>query len=162
MTQALFNYVVEQSEVPITSTSETSETSNPFEPVIDKLSESIKLISKVVDMPPKETSDECDSSKPINEVSSAILLSKAQREKRLRKKAVELEKDPDVFVTITEKDRLDSIAFCDRIETDSQMCRYAKEMEEDSKEHIDMTVRERLIGEEIIRHSLKDDGVITL
>ena len=34
-------------------------------------------------------------------------------------------------------------------------------MEEDPKEHMDMTVRERLIGEEIIRRSLEDDGVAT-
>ena len=47
------------------------------------------------------------------------------------------------------------------METDSQMCRYAKEMEEDPKEHIDMIVQERLIGEEIIHHSLEDDGVAT-
>ena len=39
------------------------------------------------------------------------------------------------------------------------MCGYAKEMEEDPKEHMDMTVRERLIGEEIIRRGLEDDGV---
>ena len=34
-------------------------------------------------------------------------------------------------------------------------------MEEDPKEHMDMTVRERLIGEEIIRHSLEVDRVAT-
>ena len=48
-------------------------------------------------MPPKEINDECDSSKPINELSSAILLARAQREERLRKKAVKLGEDPDVF-----------------------------------------------------------------
>ena len=64
-------------------------------------------------------------------------------------------------MTITEKDRLDSIAFRDRMETDSRMCGYAKEMEEDPKEHMDMTVRERLIGEEIIRRSLEVDRVTT-
>ena len=47
------------------------------------------------------------------------------------------------------------------METDSRMYGYAKEMEEDPKEHMDMTVRERLIGEEIIRHSLEDEGVAT-
>jgi len=41
---------------------------------------------------------------------------------------------------ITEKDRLDSIAFQDRIETDSQICNYAKELEEDLKEYMDMKV----------------------
>ena len=102
-----------------------------------------------------------DSSKPINQVSSAILLARQQRKDHLRKRAVELGEDPDVFVTITEKDRLDSIAFRDRMETDSRMCGYAKEMEEDPKEHMDMTVRERLIGEEIICRFLEDDGVAT-
>ncbi len=34
-------------------------------------------------------------------------------------------------------------------------------MEEDPKEHMDMTVRERLIGEEIIRRSLEIDRVAT-
>ena len=116
-------------------------------------------INKVVNMPPKETSDKHDSPEPINQVSSAILLARAQREERLRKKAVELSKDPDVFITITKKDRLDSIAFRDRMETDSRMCGWAEELEEDPKEYMDMKVRERLIGEEIIRRSLKDEGV---
>ncbi|PKY56610.1 hypothetical protein RhiirA4_477030 [Rhizophagus irregularis] len=76
--------VAEQLEVPIVSTSRTSETSNPSEP----------------------------------------------REEHLRKKAVELSKNP------TEKDKLDSIAFWDRMETDSRMCGYAKEVEENLNEYI--------------------------
>ena len=76
---------------------------------------------EVVNMPPKETPT--DSPKPINQVSSTILLFRAQREERLRKKAFELGEDPDIFMTITEKDRLDSITFQDRMETDSRMCR---------------------------------------
>ena len=36
------------------------------------------------------------------------------------------------------------------------MCDYAKEGEEDPKEHMEMTVRERLIGEEIIRRKLEN------
>ncbi|PKY58576.1 hypothetical protein RhiirA4_480603 [Rhizophagus irregularis] len=82
-----------------------------------------------------------------------------QRENCLRKRAVELGENPDVFVTITEKDRLDSITFRDRMETDSQMCGYAEKVEEDPKEYMDMTVQERLIGEEIICHSLEKDGI---
>ncbi|RGB24987.1 hypothetical protein C1646_675936 [Rhizophagus diaphanus] len=105
-------------------------------------------------MPPKEA----DLIKP-NEVLSAILLSRGQREERLRKKAVELSKDPDVFITITEKDRLDSITFWDRMETDSRMCGWAEELEEDPKEYMDMKVWERLIGEEIICHRLENDEV---
>ncbi|PKC55490.1 hypothetical protein RhiirA1_402853 [Rhizophagus irregularis] len=164
-TQVLFNYVAEQAELPGASTSRTSETSKPPEPVIDKpevnkLSKTNEPISKNTNTPPKETTSKLpDSSKPINEVSSAILLSRAQREERLRKKAVELGENPDAFVTITEKNRLDSIAFRDRMETDSRICDWAIETEEDPKEYMDMKVRERLIGEEIIRRSLEDDGV---
>ncbi|CAG8590616.1 11296_t:CDS:1, partial [Diversispora eburnea] len=43
-----------------------------------------------------------------------------QRETRLRQKAIELGEDPDKFVTITEKDKLDSIAFRDRMQTDAR------------------------------------------
>jgi hypothetical protein len=45
------------------------------------------------------------------------------------------------------------------MEMDSRMCGWAEETEEDPKEHMDMTVRERLIGEEIIRRSLEEDGI---
>ena len=175
VTQDLFDYVTEQTEAPVISrdpegtTSGTSETSKTPEPVIDehetsKHPESIEPICEVVNMSPKETMGfqrdrPTDSPKPINQVSSAILLARQQRKDHLRKRAVELGEDLDVFVTITEKDRLDSIAFRDRMETDSQMCGYAKEMEEDPKEHMDMTIRERLIEEEIIHRSLEDDGV---
>ena len=47
------------------------------------------------------------------------------------------------------------------METDSRMCGWAEELEEDPKEHMDMTVRERLIGEEIICRSLEKDGIIS-
>src|ERR1043165_4731760 len=107
-------------------------------------------INKVVNMPPKEISNKRDSPEPINQVSSAILLARAQREERLRKKTVKLDENPDDFVTITKKDHLDSIAFQDRMETDSRICGWTEELEEDPKEHMDMTVQERLIGEEII------------
>jgi hypothetical protein len=160
--QDLFDYVAEDTRAPVASTSGTSETSKPFESVIGEpetieLPESIKPISKNMNTPPKETPT--DSPKPINQVSSDILLARAQREERLRKKAVELGENPDAFVIITEKDRLDSKAFRDRMEMDSRMCGWAEEMEEDPKEHMDMTTWERLIGEEIIRRSLEKDGV---
>src|SRR3954447_11411045 len=147
--QDLFDYVAEDTRVPVVSTSGTTETI--------KLPESIEPINEVVNMPPKETPT--DSPKPINQVSSAILLFRAQREERLRKRAVKLGEDPDVFVTITEKNRLNSIAFRNRMETDARMCSYAEELEEDPKEHMDMKVRKRLIGEEIICRSLEEDGI---
>src|SRR2546423_6194874 len=102
-----------------------------------------------MNMPLKETLT--NSPKPITEVSSAILLTRQQREERLRKKVVKLEEDPDVFVIITEKDRLNSIAFRNRMKTDSQMCSYAEELEEDPIEHMNMKVQKKLIGEETIR-----------
>ena len=115
-------------------------------------------------MSPKETMGfqrDCptDFPKPINQVSSAILLTRQQCKECLRKKTVKLEKNSDVFVTITEKDRLDSIAFRNRMETDSQMCSYAEELEEDPIEHMDMKVQKRLIGEETICQSLEKDGI---
>ncbi|CAG8618709.1 5429_t:CDS:2, partial [Diversispora eburnea] len=82
-----------------------------------------------------------------------------QREVRFREKAIKLEEDPDKFVTITEKDKLDSIAFRDRMQTDARMCGYAKEAEENPSKYMDMTVRERLISEEIICRSLEKNGI---
>ncbi|SRR6266540_5591863 len=109
-------------------------------PKVSKLPKSNESSNKVVNISLKEISEKRDSPKPINQVSSTILLAKQQHEDRLRKRAVELGEDPDVFVTITEKNKLDSIAFCDRMETDSRMCGYAKEIKEDPKEHMNMTV----------------------
>src|SRR6266540_6115966 len=100
LVQALFDYVVEYIHAPVASSSSTSETSKTPEPVIDKL-KYIKSVSKIINIPSKETSVKRDLPKP-NEVSSAILLFKTQREERLRKKAIELGENPDVFVTITE------------------------------------------------------------
>src|SRR5581483_5271800 len=88
-TQALFDYVTEDTRAPVVSTSGTSETSKRPEPVIDKpetieLLESNKPISKNTNTLPKETNVKPDLSKPSsNELSSAILLSRAQREERL-------------------------------------------------------------------------------
>ncbi|UZO12826.1 uncharacterized protein OCT59_004341 [Rhizophagus irregularis] len=45
------------------------------------------------------------------------------------------------------------------METDSRICGWAIETKEDPKEYMDMKVRERLIGEEIIRRSLEEDGI---
>ena len=89
MTQDLFDYVTEQTEAPVASTDPegtTSETSKTPEPVIDehetsKHPESIEPICEVVNMSPKETMGfqrdrPTDSPKPINQVSSAILLAR--------------------------------------------------------------------------------------
>ena len=47
------------------------------------------------------------------------------------------------------------------MKTDSWIYDYAKEIEEDPNEHMNMKVQERLIGEEIICHSLEEDGIIS-
>ncbi len=81
VTQKLFDYVLKQAKVLITSTLEISETSKTSglpelivnEPEISKPFESVKPISKVINMPPKET----DSFKSINKVSTFIFLSRA-------------------------------------------------------------------------------------
>ena len=36
-----------------------------------------------------------------------------------QKKAIELSENPDIFMTITEKDKLNSITFRDRMKTDT-------------------------------------------
>ncbi|GBC10464.1 hypothetical protein RclHR1_09650006 [Rhizophagus clarus] len=87
-TQALFNYVTEDIRAPVTSISGTSKTSKRPELIISepetiKLSESNKPINKNTNMPLKEIP--ADSSNP-NELSSVILLAKAQRDEHLRKK----------------------------------------------------------------------------
>ncbi|RIB22894.1 hypothetical protein C2G38_2033205 [Gigaspora rosea] len=86
-------------------------------------------------------------------------MSRAQRKECLRKRSIDLGEDPDIFVTITEKDRLDSIAFRYKMEMDARMCGFAKESEENPGENMEMTVRERLIVEEIIRCDLEKKGI---
>ncbi|GBC00355.1 hypothetical protein RclHR1_38230001 [Rhizophagus clarus] len=131
--QALFDYMAEDTCALVAPTSGTSETSKRPEPVIDK----------------PET---CKSPKPIkssNEVSSAILLNRAQREQRLRKWATDYGEDPDVFVTITEKDIRLSHEYRDRMMSDADAINFAKEDGIDVNEIFYMSRRERLISEEI-------------
>ncbi|CAG8673003.1 21115_t:CDS:2 [Dentiscutata erythropus] len=82
VTQALFNYLVEETKAPVASTSGTSKTSkmsNLSEPEINersqkgwletsKLPKSIEPISKVINAPSKET----DSSNPINKAHKCV------------------------------------------------------------------------------------------
>ena len=95
-TQDLFDYVSEQAEVPVTSTSSTSETSKTPEslinkPKVSKPPKSNESSNEAVNLSPKETSVKRDLPKP-NEVSSAILLSRAQREECLRKRQSNLKR----------------------------------------------------------------------
>ncbi len=98
LTQTLFDYMAEQAEALIASTSETSE--------IFKTSELSELL---IDKP--EASKPSKFIEPSNKEASFTFLARQQREDRLRKRVVKLGEDPDIFVTITEKDRLDSTVF---------------------------------------------------
>ncbi|GES83164.1 hypothetical protein GLOIN_2v1877063 [Rhizophagus clarus] len=89
------------------------------------------------------------------------LIDSPETSKLLDSKPIELGENPDVFMSITEKDRLDSITFRDRMKTDSRMCGWAEELEEDLKEYMDMKVRERLIREKIICREFENDGIIS-
>ncbi|PKY60020.1 hypothetical protein RhiirA4_483257 [Rhizophagus irregularis] len=140
-TQNLFDHM--RDEEPVTSTSGTSETSKPLEPVINK----------------PEVSKPSKSIKPSsNEVSSAILLSRTQREQRLRKWAIDHGEDPDVFVTITEKDIRLSHEYRDRMMSDADAVDFAKEDGMDVNDIFYMSRRERLISEEIYLRNQEDVG----
>src|SRR5438046_1798075 len=78
------------------------------------------------------------------------LILREEHEKHLRKKAVELGEDPDKFVTITEKDKLDFSSFRYKMEVDARICVFAKENGEDPNEYMKTKIQERLIGKEII------------
>ncbi|GBC52015.1 uncharacterized protein OCT59_022224 [Rhizophagus irregularis] len=85
----------------------------------------------------------------FNESSNKVV-NLSPKEISVKRNLPKLNEDPDVFVTITEEDRLDFTAFQYKMKIDTRMYGYAKEGGEDPKEHMEMTVRERLIGEEII------------
>ena len=96
-----------------------------------------------------------ENNEPSSKEASFTFQARQQREERLRKRVIELGEDPDVLVAITEKDRLNP----KHSAGDVRMCEYTIELEDDPHEHMDMTVRERLIGEEIIHHRLEEKGV---
>ncbi|CAG8634499.1 10371_t:CDS:2 [Cetraspora pellucida] len=166
MIQDLFDSITDQSESSVASSSKSIDISLPPKivdvEVIDNKSKSLKIIKLVSDeaesvnnkpeiSPDLPANDELKSSN--EEVNTQLETS------HLRKKAIKLGEDPDKFVTITKKDKLDFIAFHDRMQTNARMCSFAKEAEEDPSKYMDMTVRERLISEEIIRHSFEEDEI---
>ncbi|RIB08433.1 hypothetical protein C2G38_2211653 [Gigaspora rosea] len=124
----------------------TNHIEKDYKHVNDKLEPSPKINEPINDEP--ETSpglpinDEPKST--INEASPQQISyppryqTREQREAHLRQRAIELGEDPDVFITITDKDKLDSISFKDRMQTDARMCGYAKEVEENPSEYMDM------------------------
>ena len=56
---------------------------------------------------------------PQQKVLPSILLFRAQHEKRLKKKAIELGEDPDKFMTITDDDKRNSISFRYKMKADT-------------------------------------------
>ena len=122
-------------EVPIDSTSGTFETSNPSEPVIDKISEHIE---------------------PNNKKVSSAFPARQQREERLRKWATEHGEDPDKFMTITEKDINRSREYRDRMMADAEVIEFVRENKIDPNNLFYMTRRERLISEEIYLREFED------
>jgi len=140
--QDFFDYVIKDIHTPVASTSEASGISKTFkipEPVIDK----------------PETSKLSDS-KPINEVSSAILPTRAQCEERFRKWAIDHGEDPDVFVIITEKDVKVFYEYQDRMMSDADAVDFVKEDGIDVNDIFYISRRERLISEEIYLCNLED------
>ncbi|CAG8523896.1 10642_t:CDS:10, partial [Scutellospora calospora] len=64
----------------------------------------------------------------------------------------------DKFITITNKNRTDSIDYLTRIDVDTNTCLFNIEQGNDSYDFIEMMHRERLIGEEILCYRLEDAG----
>ncbi|GBC49033.1 highly derived D5-like helicase-primase [Rhizophagus irregularis DAOM 181602=DAOM 197198] len=141
-TQALFDYGAEDTRALVASTSGTPETSKRPEPVIDEPENS---------KPPKPI-------KSSNEVSSAILLNRVQREQCLRKWAIDHGEDPDVFVTITEKDIRLSHEYRDRMMSDADAVDFAEEDGMNVNDIFYMSRRERLISEEIYLRNFENAG----
>ncbi|GBC12518.1 highly derived D5-like helicase-primase [Rhizophagus irregularis DAOM 181602=DAOM 197198] len=141
-TQALFDYMAEDTRALVAPTSGTSETSKRPEPVIDE----------------PETCKSPKSIKSSNEVSSTILLARQEREECLRKWAIDHGEDPDVFVTITEKDIRLSHEYRDRMMSDADAIDFVKEDGMNVNDIFYMSRRERLISEEIYLRNFENAG----
>ncbi|GES78690.1 highly derived D5-like helicase-primase [Rhizophagus clarus] len=148
-TQALFDYMAEDTRAPVASTgpegttSGTSETSKPLEPEIDK---------------PKVSKPSKYIKPSSNELSSTILLARQKREERLRKWAIDHGEDPDIFVTITEKDIRLSHEYQDRMMSDADAVDFAKKDSMNVNNIFYMSRRERLISEEIYLRNFENAG----
>ncbi|CAH1770620.1 6925_t:CDS:1, partial [Entrophospora sp. SA101] len=85
-------------------------------------------------------------------------ISREEREKRLRQWAIDHGEDPDMFMTITEKDEDLSRIYRDRLCSDADMIQFAKDTNDDPNTLMDMSRRERFISEEIALRMFEDDG----
>jgi len=80
-----------------------------------------------------------------------------KREKRLIEWAIDHGKDPDEFMTITEKDKSLSREYRDRMQ---KIIDFARDQNLDPEELMDMSRRERLISEEIYLREWEDEGTL--
>ena len=111
---------------------------------------------KIIEPEPELINNQTDSNEKI---SPAIYPLRAEREARLIEWAMNHGENPNEFIKITEEDRSKSIKFRDMMKTDARMCLYAVESDEDPKDYMGMTTRDRLIGEEIIRRDMEEKGI---
>ncbi|CAJ0627398.1 2348_t:CDS:2, partial [Entrophospora sp. SA101] len=72
--------------------------------------------------------------------------------------AIDHGEDPDMFMTITEKDEDLSRIYRDRLCSDADMIQFAKDTNDDPNTLMDMSRRERFISEEIALRTFEDDG----
>ncbi|RIB26578.1 hypothetical protein C2G38_2030098 [Gigaspora rosea] len=159
MTQDLFDLIIDQPEFPVASSSESTDISLPpeiihVEPVDDKSEPSPKIIESVNDEP--ETNNE-EASTQLKTYPPGYI-PREEREKRLRQWAIDHNKDPDKFVTITDKNKTDSIDYLTRIDVDANICLFNIEQGNDPHDFMEMMHWERLIGEEILCRRLEDAG----
>ncbi|GBC40917.2 hypothetical protein GLOIN_2v1814667 [Rhizophagus irregularis DAOM 181602=DAOM 197198] len=99
-----------------------------------------------------------DKPEPSNKKASSTFLARQQREERLRKWAIDHGEDPDIFMTITEKDVDLSREYRDRMMADADVIDFAKENKMSLNDLFYMTRRERLISEEIYLRKYEDVG----
>ncbi|CAH1765114.1 4506_t:CDS:1, partial [Entrophospora sp. SA101] len=136
----------------VPSTSKNSEIIDIPEPVSDES----EISSNLPENDKSESNSEETISKPVALPSDYP--TRDQREKRLRQWAIDHGEDPDVFMTITEKDINLSREYRDRIMADADMIQFTKDIDDDPNSLMDMTRRERLISEEIMIRLHEDKG----
>jgi hypothetical protein len=130
----------------------------------DKQDESTQaLFDYVVEdaLPVASSSKTVEISKVIDPASLRPVVEKKarqQREERLRKWAIDHGEDPDVFMTITEKDVNLSWEYRDRMMADAEVIEFARENKMDPNDLFYMTRRERLISKEIYLREFEDVG----
>ncbi|PKK55675.1 hypothetical protein RhiirC2_801789, partial [Rhizophagus irregularis] len=130
----------------------------------DKQDESTQALFDYVaeDAPPVASSSKTvEISKVIDPTSLRPVVEKRarqQREEHLRKWAIDHGEDPDVFMTITEKDVNLFREYRDRMMADAEVIEFARENKMDLNDLFYMTRRKRVISEEIYLREFEDVG----